>query len=68
MCKTVHRMQSENKTDTKVVSPRPETEGFSLGTCVIILSPNFFDYSLFSVIYKMNRLFKYELINFRDMK
>ncbi len=35
MCKTFHRMQSENKTDTKVVSPRPETEKFGLGTCLL---------------------------------
>jgi hypothetical protein len=32
MYKSVHRMQSEKKTDTKVVS---ETERFGLGTCRI---------------------------------
>jgi hypothetical protein len=31
MYKSVHRMQSENKKDTKVLSPRPETERFGLG-------------------------------------
>jgi hypothetical protein len=33
--KNVHRMQRENKTDTKVISQRPETERFGLGTCII---------------------------------
>ncbi len=36
MCKSVRRMQSENKTDTKVVFLRPEIERFGLGTCLCI--------------------------------
>jgi hypothetical protein len=34
MYKNVHRMQSENLTDKKVDSPRPETERYGLDTCL----------------------------------
>ncbi len=42
MYKSVHRMQSKNKADTKVVSLRPEIERFGLGTCLCIFD-GFFD-------------------------
>jgi len=34
MDKSAHRLQSEDKKDTTIASPRPETEWFSLGTCL----------------------------------